>query len=72
MAKEEGETTMTENDSFKITWRCSECGRRNSIKFTDMEWNVTRDPCNDIDGVYFHSCTCMTCGFVTTSTTNTG
>jgi hypothetical protein len=58
-----------DNETFAVTWTCSKCKHENKVRFIDMDWQITRDPCNDIDGMYVFD-VCEICGKEDRSITN--
>ena len=56
-----------DNKNVRVQWDCSVCCEPNITFFERLGWNITRDQCNDVDGVFLFLSPCKGCGYEDTS-----
>ena len=54
------ETKSNMETKMKLKWECTKCGEEQTTYLADASWNVTRDRCNDVDGILITP-TCVYC-----------
>jgi hypothetical protein len=55
----------------EVCFECPHCKRKETLNFKNIEWNLTRDRCGDVEGIYF-SLKCENCDVELYSETNDG
>jgi ribosomal protein L33 len=48
---------MNEEIHTRVHFECPNCKEENYLNFDAVEWNITRDQCGDVSGVYL----CLKC-----------